>query len=779
MSNIINKLFYLVLIPCVCFAEQKAYIALVTDGPWAQNNPNEALIKREIEELNKGEFDVQFFPYQGDFTLKGVKRALSEAESNPNIDIVVTVGLLSSYAALKMNDPMKPTVLGWELSLLNSSPSQMIKSISPRIAFFRMKQELAHEIKVFLEVANIQTMAVIGDESLFSYPIIQEKIDMASKIFGFTYQIIPIISDPSTALSRLETEAPDGVMLLPTMRLSEENQNMLIDEINNLMLPSFSFMGESEVARGVLMTTTPDSEHLRLARRIALNAQDLLLMGNNEEIDPDFYRSGEIIINETTAQEIGIDLKWQVLEEAKFIQKVTSSHVRPMNLIEAAELAIENNLDLEAEEFFVKAGRQEVLERLSELLPQVRTRLLSRRIDSNSAIAMRGFEPQNLLRGQIRMDQRLYNEERFARHTIEQRLQQARIFQKDTVELDVIFDTSISYLLVLKTAADRRIAIEDINLTEANLRRAHELVDSGQARLSEVYRWESQLATTRDNLLSVNAELENIKTQFNRLLNRPLNDEVVLAPIEPNSPYLSIDFGKIEPFIATPRQFEHFKSFMVVKARETAPEIKRIDQEIMAEARNLTAKQRAFYLPNFSAFAEVSKNYALSGAGSNPLPGLSNKGPETAIGLQLTYPLFQGGLKVASRNRALYNVLRLDREREALVDRICERVIQAIDKMKASYDGIALAKTAEIAGAKNLKIVTNSYERGIVSIVDLIDAQNTAIDAKLGYVSAIYDYLIDYMEMLRSIGKFDFLQPDDERMAFFHTLESYLNGDET
>ena len=43
---------------------------------------------------------------------------------------------------------------------------------------------------------------------------------------------------------------------------------------------------------------------------------------------------------------------------------------------------------------------------------------------------------------------------------------------------------------------------------------------------------------------------------------------------------------------------------------------------------------------------------------------------------------------------------------------------------------------------KNLKIVGESYTRGVVSIVDLIDAQNNALVSRVDASNAVYDFFL-------------------------------------
>ncbi len=68
----------------------------------------------------------------------------------------------------------------------------------------------------------------------------------------------------------------------------------------------------------------------------------------------------------------------------------------------------------------------------------------------------------------------------------------------------------------------------------------------------------------------------------------------------------------------------------------------------------------------------------------------------------------------------------------------------------------------------------NAYTEGAVSILHLLDAQNAAFNAEQVAANAVYDFLIDLMEMERSIGRFEFFMSTEERQAFLERLKVFF-----
>ena len=70
--------------------------------------------------------------------------------------------------------------------------------------------------------------------------------------------------------------------------------------------------------------------------------------------------------------------------------------------------------------------------------------------------------------------------------------------------------------------------------------------------------------------------------------------------------------------------------------------------------------------------------------------------------------------------------------------------------------------------------MTESYVSGAVSIVELLDAQAAALRASEEASNAVYDFLIDLMEVDRSMSSFSFYQTSEEREAFYQGVHDYM-----
>jgi len=113
-------------------------------------------------------------------------------------------------------------------------------------------------------------------------------------------------------------------------------------------------------------------------------------------------------------------------------------------------------------------------------------------------------------------------------------------------------------------------------------------------------------------------------------------------------------------------------------------------------------------------------------------------------------------------------------QRDATAERIEQRTRATLHLIKASYPSIQLSKEASTAAHKNLKLVTDAYTHGALSILDLLDAQNAALVAEESATNAVFVFLIDLMNLQRSLGRFDLFLDEQGLDDWLRRLRNYI-----
>jgi outer membrane protein TolC len=480
-----------------------------------------------------------------------------------------------------------------------------------------------------------------------------------------------------------------------------------------------------------------------------------------------------LTINMATGRAIGFYPTWSTLTEADLLNEKVERVERRLSLESVVRESLAANLDLAVENRNVAAGEQIVKQARSALLPQVGLDAKGEIIDKDRAEISSGATPQRSVTGAVTATQLLYDEDSWANYTVEKNLQTSRQEQRNTVEIDIIRNTAAAYLNVLRAKTLERVEKDNLKLTRANLERAQVRVSIGIANRSEEFRWETEIARSRANVLFAQATTRQTEIALNRLLNRPLGEKFVTTETDLGDPLLIVSNPRLFPYVDNPRNFRTYSDFMVAEGLDIAPELLGFDAAISAQKRILLTAKRAFWLPSFAAQGSVSELLAESGEGQRSDSPLDDT--DWRVGVFATFPLAEGGAKFATIKRAREELSRIQLEKQATSERIDQRIRSALHQASASYPNIRLSRSAAQAARRNLDLVTDQYSRGLVSIVDLLDAQNSSLRADQDAENAVYNFLIDWMDVQRAAGRFDFLMTPEQREEYFQRLEVFFN----
>lgn len=766
----------LVLLPGLASGQQTRAVTIgfLYDGPYRRHAYLVELMQREITDLLSGEFAVRMpadAAVQGDFTLASVEAGLDRLLADPGIDIIVAFGAMSSHVAAGRRTLTKPVVaaviLDPELQAVEVAEGG--GSGIQNLSYIALAE--TDDIPVFLEIVPFTRIALMVDGPLAeAVPGLSQRLQIAGQSLGLDAVLVPVGLTIEPALEMLDELDVEVVYVLPQFQLSEEEWQRLVQGLIDRRLPSFSWFGRSEVVDGILAGQRPERFAQRVARRVALNIQAILLGTDPASLPVAFAPQSRLSINMTTARAIGVYPPWKVVTEAELVAEAGSVPEREWTLEGAVREAVQVNLDLAATDRAVAAGAGDVGIARSELLPQVELGVNWSVIDRDQAESGVSFRPEQMLTGRATLTQLIYADPAWANYSVQKSIQESRRQNREVVWLDVAFDAAVTYLDLLKSKTIERIERENLRITRENLEFARVRRSVGSGSPGEVYRWENQIANNRQAVINANAQRNLVEIEFNRLLNRPLEESFSTAEAELTDPVLLTSHDRLAPYIDNLWSFRVFRSFMAQEALDASPELMSLDAIIAAQRRSLRAADRSFYLPTLALQASLDDVFSTRGAGTL-FPGFEDL--RWTVGVAVGYPLLTGGARFSVRRQAAEELAGLQTERQALTQRVEGRVRSALHTMGAAMANIDLSRDAAEAAGSNFELVRDSYGRGAASIIELLDAQNTALIAQLRAANAIYEFLIQLMNVERAAGRFDFFTSAEERDAFFDRLDAY------
>jgi outer membrane protein len=262
--------------------------------------------------------------------------------------------------------------------------------------------------------------------------------------------------------------------------------------------------------------------------------------------------------------------------------------------------------------------------------------------------------------------------------------------------------------------------------------------------------------------------------ELNRVLSRPMEAPLELVDNTLGDQYTTLIDPRIDRYTRDPRSLEILRDFLAQKGLVGSPELQQFDAQILAAERSHSAATRSFWRPDIGLQGSVGHVFSRGGEGApTPDPDASSADTFWNVGVFLSLPLLEGGARIAETHRATQETYRLIRAREAAAQRVDRDVREAVFLVASSRLTIDLARKAAEAGRLNLALVADNYTLGMVSLVDLLDAQTNSLNTDLAAANAVNDYLIDLMRTERAVGQFTFFVPEEERGAWIEELESY------
>ena len=290
-----------------------------------------------------------------------------------------------------------------------------------------------------------------------------------------------------------------------------------------------------------------------------------------------------------------------------------------------------------------------------------------------------------------------------------------------------------AYMDVIRDSAVVALNQANVKALDVNLQATGDRFEVGDVTRTDVAQSESRLALARSNLQTAEANLITSRENYISLVGEAPDD---LQP-PPQLPGLP----------ASP-------DTAVQVALKDNPDI--LAAAKVREATGYDVKvARAGVLPTVTAFTQAGyTNYlhSLNGTGANPGEEASQINKQAAAGVQLTIPLYQGGRPGAQvRQRQALDSQAMEQEIE--VERgVIAQTRSAYASWQASLESIESNQKAVDAANLSLEGVRAENSVGSRTILDILNAEQEAVNAKVQLVTARRNAYVAGFTLLASMG---------------------------
>jgi outer membrane protein TolC len=754
-------------------AQQRVVVAVVEDGPSDRLAPQQQTYIEELLALARSDFDVEIRRLSGNWTKASIENAVNAAYTDDEVDQVLVLGFVANQLTATRKTFPKPTFLPLILDtgLLISPPVEGTSGI-PGLNYLSAYANFSSDLDTLSRFVTYRKLVLFVDDSIATaIPVLRDAALRTSQAKGIELVMVAHDGVDHRLMNRVPA-GTDAVFMAALPRMPIDDFVKLIESVNAAGLPSFGFTGVADVERGLLVTDREPQDADRHARLNALNMQAVMLGERAEDQPIAALQKEQLTINMATARAIGLSPSFDVLADAVLLNRVAAATGEEYGLVEIARLAIAQNQDLRAETYGVQAGLQEIPRARANLLPQIGASA-SHTLRKDSPSVSAGLLAERSNDAAISVDQLLYSDAAAANLKIQKEIQKSRLASFEEFKLDVVQAATTSYYAVLNARSQLAVQDNNLNISKANLELAKNRVKIGSSTAADVHRWEAEVARAQLAVLNARAVESQAHDTLARILHKPQGVRIALREASFDEPFV-MTRGEFDQLVASPADFATFSRFYIERALRQAPELEQLDAQIVAKRRELTSQRRSYWLPDFSVGGRYTSNLDQSGLGAGPQAGQDLN--DWSIGVQATLPLFSGGLKKANVSRASLELRQLETLRLSTEERVEERVRNQLHAVQAAYAQIQLTAVAAEASLKNFNLVSDAYARGVVNVIELLDAQETSLTASAASAESLYNFLTEIMAMQRAVGGFDYLLSPEDRDALAAEFRRTLTG---
>jgi len=281
-----------------------------------------------------------------------------------------------------------------------------------------------------------------------------------------------------------------------------------------------------------------------------------------------------------------------------------------------------------------------------------------------------------------------------------------------------------AYFGVLTAIELKKVADQAVRLLENQRDVAQEFYNVGMIPKNDLLRTEVQLAQrVREQTVAAN-NIELAKSQFNLVLQRPIEEPVELVDILAYEP-ITVDLEE---------------SIRIAHANR--PELKEASLRIEARERQVDLAKSA-YFPQIQLTLSAFKN---EGTSTSTL----EEGWSFMAGA--SWNIFEWGKTREDVSAARSQLRQEELARLQLMDQIALEVKEAFLALKVAEKNIFVAKKAVEQGEENFRMAQERYKEQVGTLTDVLDSQTLLTQAQTDYYNALSNYNVAKAALNKAMG---------------------------
>lgn len=691
------------------------------------------------------------------------------------VDIVLAFGLVNNMALGERDSfPIPTLALGLaNADFINIPENQNYTGIN-NLNYLVAPVSYYDDLHVFKDLYDYKRLGIVMDKLLMDNIPFEEYFDEYFEDKEAEYSFIPL--DETLNLSDRLLEF-DAIYVAGGYYLTDDEFRAMAAEIMEANLPSFSAFGLEDLERGLMATNQADTYINFYYRRIALNIEAVVKGINPSELPINIDTNRQLSVNFIVANNVDLPLRFSKISTVNFVgnQEEMEFDVR-YRLVDIMRGVINENLDLTAERKGLELAEQDVKTAKSNYYPNLNAAASATYTDPKLAEVSVGNNPEFRTLGVAQLDQVVYSESAGAGITISENRLGAQRENYNAFELDQILNGALAYFNALIFKTNVFIQNQNLKTTRKNLEIAQLNFEVGESSKYDELRFRSELASNTIDFLNANRDYVQSIYSLNQLLNNPI--EITVDVEDANigeGIFEGYSYDRLKELIDDPTLRPGLVDFLIEEAKNNAPELKNLNFLNQANERNYRLANGGRFMPTVSLSGQYSYEFNRSGAGSefNPAFGSIPQGAYN-VGLNLSLPIFNQTRNDINKQSAFIQREQIDIFRSNTELAIEKNINDIITDLMNRIANIEISKIAEEAAREALELTQSSYAEGESLLIELVDAQNTFLQAQLASANANYNYLLAAISLERAIGYYFMLNTEAANAEFMQRANQFI-----
>jgi outer membrane protein TolC len=293
---------------------------------------------------------------------------------------------------------------------------------------------------------------------------------------------------------------------------------------------------------------------------------------------------------------------------------------------------------------------------------------------------------------------------------------------------EIISEVITSYYEILRQKEILKTLRESIAISEQRVKIAEEKYKVGTASKTELLQAKADLNADMNALMKQEIALKNAKINLNLILGR-----------EPEIDFDISDTIQVKDLSLDNLLSQAEKRNSLILSFKKSKEI--------AQMNLSSVRAKMFPLVNFFIGYSFARSQSQAGfIASNQNLGFN-------YGLSVSFNIFNGLNTLREYENARIEIANSDVRFEQVRDEVKARILKSYESFKTSLKLIELEKENLEIARENVEIALERYRLGVLTPLELREAQKTYIDAESRLISALYQAKLAEIELLKLSGQ--------------------------